>query len=90
MIPYSIQGFESTLAESRDPRRQCQCAEGTGGATPRVAGWRLSVRRAGSVPLEPLSYVMRERADARPFPPAVLQVRNSSDPSSGESAQTGV
>jgi hypothetical protein len=25
MIPHSIQGFESTLAESRDPRRQCQC-----------------------------------------------------------------
>jgi hypothetical protein len=25
MIPHPIQGLESTFAESRDSRRQCQC-----------------------------------------------------------------
>jgi hypothetical protein len=25
MIPHPIQGLESTFAEPRDPRRQCQC-----------------------------------------------------------------
>lgn len=25
MIPQPIQGFGSTFAESRDPRRKCQC-----------------------------------------------------------------